>query len=45
MMIKGMTVVNSWTETSAPNVPPSISLNRATIAATGRIWRASASRR
>jgi len=26
MMIKGMTVVNSWTETIVPNVPPSISL-------------------
>ena len=36
MMIRGMTVVNSWIETSPPSVAPSISVNRAAIAAAGR---------
>src|SRR5712675_362935 len=35
MMIKGMTVVNSWIETSAPSVAPSISVKRAATAAAG----------
>jgi hypothetical protein len=45
MMISGMMVVNSWIETSAPSVVPSISMKRAATAAAGRILRASASRR
>ena len=45
MIISGMTVVNSCTDTMAPSVPPSISLKRPTIAATGRNRLASANRR
>jgi hypothetical protein len=44
-MIKGITVVNSWVETSPLCVAPSISLKRARIAAAGRFLRASANRR
>ena len=45
MIINGMTVVKNCTDTMAPSVPPSISLKRAMIAATGLSRRASANRR
>ncbi|WP_163692713.1 hypothetical protein [Mycolicibacterium phocaicum] len=45
MIASGMTVVNSWTDTTVPSVPPSISLKRLTTATMGRSWRISANRR